>query len=108
MKFICDHDIHIHSKLSGCSNDPLQTVERMLQYAKENNLNFLFEASVGGGIPVISPLISCVGQNKITEVRGILNGTTNYILTCMFKDGESFEDALKNGNFENIYTSVKK
>jgi homoserine dehydrogenase len=62
--------------------------------ASENGVCYRFEASVGGGIPVISPMISCVKQNKIKEVRGILNGTTNYILTKMFSFGESFSSAL--------------
>ncbi len=69
--------------------------DEFLNLAKENGVAYRFEAAVGGGIPVISPMISCVGQNKITEVRGILNGTTNYILTKMFSFGDSFESALK-------------
>lgn len=69
--------------------------DEFLALAEKNGVSYRFEASVGGGIPVISPLISCVGQNKITEVRGILNGTTNYILTKMFSFGDSFEDSLK-------------
>ncbi len=69
--------------------------EEFLRLAKENGVSYRFEAAVGGGIPVISPMISCIGQNKIKEVRGILNGTTNYILTKMFYFGESFESALK-------------
>ena len=68
--------------------------DEFLRLAEENGVSYRFEAAVGGGIPVISPMISCIRQNKVTEVRGILNGTTNYILTKMFKDGESFEDAL--------------
>ena len=66
-----------------------------LQAAEENGVSYRFEAAVGGGIPVISPMISLINQNKITEVRGILNGTTNYILTRMFKGGASFEDSLR-------------
>jgi homoserine dehydrogenase len=66
-----------------------------LALAEANGVCYRFEASVGGGIPVISPMISCVGQNKITEVRGILNGTTNYILTKMFTFGDGFEESLK-------------
>ena len=66
----------------------------LLEAAKANNVNFLFEASVGGGIPIIRPIIQCLSANKITEVAGILNGTTNYILTRMFSDGADFEDAL--------------
>lgn len=68
--------------------------DEFLRLAKENGVCYRFEAAVGGGIPVLSPIISCVGQNKITEVRGILNGTTNYILTKMFTYGDSFEDSL--------------
>jgi homoserine dehydrogenase len=67
----------------------------LLKIARENNVCYRFEAAVGGGIPVISPLINCVGQNKVREIRGILNGTTNYILTKMFSFGESFEESLK-------------
>lgn len=69
--------------------------DEFLATAAENGVCYRFEAAVGGGIPVISPMISCVGQNKITEVRGILNGTTNYILTKMFSFGASFEESLK-------------
>ena len=68
--------------------------DEFLKLAKENKVSYRFEAAVGGGIPVISPMISCIGQNKICEVRGILNGTTNYILTKMFSFGDSFESAL--------------
>lgn len=68
--------------------------DEFLALAKENGVSYRFEAAVGGGIPVIAPFISCVKQNKIREVRGILNGTTNYILTKMFVFGESFETAL--------------
>ena len=69
--------------------------DEFLALAKENGVCYRFEAAVGGGIPVISPVISCVKQNKITEIRGILNGTTNYILTQMFSYGQSFDSALK-------------
>lgn len=68
--------------------------DEFLALAKEKGVVYRFEAAVGGGIPVLSPLISHVKQNKIREVRGILNGTTNYILTKMFTFGESFENAL--------------
>lgn len=67
----------------------------LLQIARDNNVNYLFEASVGGGIPIIRPLYSSLISNELTEVMGILNGTTNYILTQMIKEGASFEDALK-------------
>ncbi len=68
--------------------------DEFLGLAERMGVSYRFEAAVGGGIPVISPLICCVGQNKICEVRGILNGTTNYILTKMFTLGDSFENAL--------------
>ena len=68
--------------------------DEFVALAKENGVSYRFEAAVGGGIPVINPLLGCVRQNKICEVRGILNGTTNYILTKMFTYGDSFENAL--------------
>ena len=68
--------------------------DEFIRLAKENGVSYRFEAAVGGGIPVIAPLISSVRQNKMTEVRGILNGTTNYILTKMFTYGDTFENAL--------------
>ena len=67
----------------------------LLAIAKEMNVNYLFEASVGGGIPIIRPITQCLAANELDEVYGILNGTTNYILTSMVKDGAAFEDALK-------------
>ena len=67
----------------------------LLQIAKRKNINYLFEASVGGGIPIIRPLISSLTGNDITGIVGILNGTTNYILTQMIKEGATFEVALK-------------
>ena len=69
--------------------------KELLAIAKEKNVNYLFEASVGGGIPVLRPLFQCRAGNRIEEVVGILNGTTNYILTRMVRGGVSFEDALK-------------
>ena len=68
--------------------------DEFVSLAKEMGVSYRFEAAVGGGIPVINPLLGCVRQNKIREVRGILNGTTNYILTKMFTYGDSFENAL--------------
>ncbi len=68
----------------------------LLNIAVEKHVNYLFEASVGGGIPIIRPLHQCLAANVVTEIFGILNGTTNYILTKMFKEGTPFEDALKN------------
>lgn len=67
----------------------------LLAIAKENKVNFMFEASVGGGIPIIRPLYRCLAGEKIEEITGILNGTTNFILTKMDKEGASFEWALK-------------
>lgn len=67
----------------------------LLAIAKEENVNFLFEASVGGGIPIIRPMNQCLVANIVDEIAGILNGTTNFILTKMIADGMQFEDALK-------------
>lgn len=67
----------------------------LLAIAREKNLNFLFEASVGGGIPLLRPLTQSLAGEKIEEISGILNGTTNYILTKMAREGQTFEEALK-------------
>lgn len=67
----------------------------LLAIAKERKLNYLFEASVGGGIPIIRPLNSSLTADEITEITGILNGTTNYILTEMAEKGSAFEDVLR-------------
>ena len=67
----------------------------LLEIAREKSVNFMFEASVGGGIPIIRPLYRCLNGEKIEEITGILNGTTNYILTKMDKCGATFESALK-------------
>lgn len=67
----------------------------LIALAKEKKLNFLFEASVGGGIPIIRPLNQSLTADEICEITGILNGTTNYILTKMRMDGSDFEDVLK-------------
>lgn len=67
----------------------------LLAIAREKGVNFLFEASVGGGIPIIRPVYRCLMGERIEEITGILNGTTNFILTKMDKEGESFENALK-------------
>ena len=69
--------------------------DELLKIAKEKNANFLFEASVGGGIPIIRPISQCLAANRIDEIAGILNGTTNFILTMMIDKNMSFEDALK-------------
>lgn len=67
----------------------------LIAIAKEKNINFLFEASVGGGIPIIRSLNSCLTADEIEEITGILNGTTNYMMTKMADEGLEFEDVLK-------------
>ena len=67
----------------------------LLQLAKEHGVSYLFEASVGGGIPILRPLTACLAANELDQITGILNGTTNYILTRMIKAGLSFDQALK-------------
>ncbi|HOO26295.1 MAG TPA: homoserine dehydrogenase [Clostridiales bacterium] len=67
----------------------------LLKVADEMNVNYMFEASVGGGIPIIRPINQCLAANEIKEIAGILNGTTNFILTKMISDGMAFEEALK-------------
>ena len=67
----------------------------MFEAAEKSNVSFLFEASVGGGIPIISPLKHSLTANRISEVMGIVNGTTNYMLTKMSEDGCSYEEVLK-------------
>lgn len=66
----------------------------LLDAAQKNQVDFLFEAAVAGGIPIIRPLKQCLAVNEIDEVIGIVNGTTNYILTKMFEDGMDFSEAL--------------
>ncbi len=77
----------------------------LLQMAAENGVNYLFEASVGGGIPIIKPLSQCLAANIINGITGILNGTTNYILSQMRREGRDFDDALK-GAQENGYAEA--
>ncbi|MBR2756399.1 MAG: homoserine dehydrogenase [Lachnospiraceae bacterium] len=67
----------------------------LVKIAKEKSVNFLFEASVGGGIPIIRPILRSLNVDTFYEITGILNGTTNYILTKMYDEGGSFEEALK-------------
>lgn len=67
----------------------------LISIAKEKNANFLFEASVGGGIPIIRPLTQCLTADVIEEISGILNGTTNYMLTKMEEEGCDFDEVLK-------------
>ena len=67
----------------------------LLEIARERRVHYLFEASVGGGIPILHPLTECMSANRIEEIYGILNGTSNFILTRMVRNGATFEDALK-------------
>lgn len=67
----------------------------LIQIADEKDVNFFFEASVGGGIPIIRPLNQCITADEIEQINGILNGTTNFILTKMAEDGADFADVLK-------------
>ena len=67
----------------------------LIEIAKNNNCCYLFEAAVGGGIPIIRPLYKCLAANKITRIAGIVNGTTNYILSQMKNEGIDFNTALK-------------
>lgn len=67
----------------------------LLEIARENNVNFFFEASVGGGIPIIRPLIECLTVDHVEQIQGIMNGTTNYILTKMEDEGSDFDTVLK-------------
>ena len=67
----------------------------LIALAKEKNVNFMFEASVGGGIPIIRPLNSCLTADEIEEITGIVNGTTNYMMTKMTEEGSEFDEVLK-------------
>ncbi len=87
----------LHGKSVCTSNKELVAAHgaTLLELAKENHVNFLFEASVGGGIPIIRPLNQSLTADEIEEITGILNGTTNYILTKMTNEGADFETVLK-------------
>ena len=67
----------------------------LLSIARDRELNFLFEASVGGGTPIITPMHQCLVANHISQIQGIVNGTTNFMLTKMKREGMSFDEALK-------------
>ena len=77
----------------------------LLALAEEKGCTYLFEAAVGGGIPVLKPMVTELGHNRIKAVSGILNGTTNYILTRMFRGGVDFASALKEAQ-ANAHASV--
>ena len=66
----------------------------LMRLAQEQGVHYLFEASVGGGIPIIRPMLQCLAANDITEISGILNGTTNFMLTRMIRNGLTFQQAL--------------
>lgn len=68
--------------------------DELLEIARDKNLNFLFEASVGGGIPILRPIDQCLAANEVSEIAGILNGTTNFMLTKMIEEQMSFDEAL--------------
>lgn len=85
-----------HGKSVVTSNKELVAAKgaELLDIAQKNNLNFLFEASVGGGIPIIRPISQCLAANEVGEIAGILNGTTNFILTKMIREKMEFTEAL--------------
>lgn len=115
-KIVNDKDVKIVAEVMGGINPAYDFVKRcllagksvvtsnkelvaakgaeLLSLAAENNVNFLFEASVGGGIPILRPISQCLAANDINSVTGILNGTTNYILDKMIVDGMDFYTAL--------------
>lgn len=83
---------------SVCTSNKALVAEygpELLELARQRKINFLFEASVGGGIPIIRPLKTSLAPDEILEISGILNGTTNYILTEMTNNGSDFESVLK-------------
>ena len=84
--------------VSVCTSNKAVVAERgpeLLKIAKEHNCSYLFEASVGGGIPIIRPLQTCLMAEKVEGITGILNGTTNYMLTKMDEEGCEYDDVLK-------------
>lgn len=88
----------LESGKSVCTSNKALVAEygpELLETAQKNNVNFLFEASVGGGIPIIRPLKISLAPDEILEISGILNGTTNYILTEMTNNGSAFDTVLK-------------
>lgn len=80
----------------------------LLSIAREKNINFLFEASVGGGIPIIRPLNSSMTADEIEEITGILNGTTNYMLSKMFYEGADYEEVLKEAQEKGMRNEIRK
>ena len=90
-------DLLLSGKSVVTSNKELVATygSELLEIAREVGVNYLFEASVGGGIPVLRPLARCLAANNIKKIAGILNGTTNYILYQMIANSKTFESALK-------------
>ena len=93
----CVKSALLSGKSAATSNKALVAAHgpELIRIARENNLNFLFEASVGGGIPIIRPILSSLTVDNIYQITGILNGTTNFILSKMYDEGSSYEDVLK-------------
>ena len=87
----------MHGKSVATSNKALVAAygTELIQIAKDKGANFLFEASVGGGIPIVRPIMTSYSADDILEITGILNGTTNYMLTKMANEGSEFEAVLK-------------
>lgn len=90
-------DAFRHGKHVVCANKDLiaNDGKELFEAAQENQRDFLFEAAVAGGIPIIRPLKQCLAGNNLTEVMGIVNGTTNFILTKMTENGMDFGEALQ-------------
>ena len=87
-----------HGKSVVTSNKELVASkgDELFGIARQNGCKYFYEASVGGGIPIIRPMLTSLNANNITEITGILNGTTNYILTKMIKEGTDFDTAVSN------------
>ena len=91
----------LQAKKSVCTSNKELVAKHgpeLLKIARENNVNYFFEASCGGGIPIIRSLNEALIADEIDEISGILNGTTNYILTKMSREGQLFDDVLKDAD----------
>lgn len=93
--FILESMKHGKSVVTANKAAVANSYDKLLQTAKENNVMFRYEASVGGGIPILNALTTVLRANRYEEVLGILNGTTNYIMTQMTENGSSYDDVLK-------------
>ena len=88
----------LEAKKSVCTSNKALVADKgaeLFAIAKANNVSFLYEASVGGGIPIIRPIYNALTAEVIEEISGILNGTTNFMLTKMTEDGSDYDDVLK-------------